>query len=233
MMAKDAVEIVKLSSLGTPNAVGKKFTRAEREEMRERIANYRLRGMPFRDIATQVGLSVSYCYDEYKVVEQRWRKSAYDSLTQLKAQELARLDIVESEAWRAYERSQAERTAAEERFSYDRNGQRVRDGGKAKRQTRDGDARFLQIVLDCIDRRIKLLGLDSPDLVGAISDANNQPDNHGSLADRLARYQNVLGVAFVGVAGTIDGGARAGEPVDTARPASETGPVLDVDGRVR
>lgn len=232
-MAGKQPEVVKLSTLGTPPAVGRRFTRAEREEMRERIASLRLRGMPFRDIAAQLGLSVSYCYDEYKVVEQRWRHAANDSLTQLKAQELARLDIVEAEAWRAYERSQAERTAAEERFSYDRDGQRVRDGGKAKRQTRDGDARFLQIVLDCVDRRIKLLGLDSPDLVGATSDGNYQPDNHGSLADRLARYQNVLGVAFVGVAGAIDGGAGAGEPVDTARPASETGPVLDVDGRVR
>jgi hypothetical protein len=227
------VEIVKLSTLGKPQERGHKHTRAEREELRDRIASFRLRGMSFRDIATQTGLSVSFCYDEYKVVEQRWRHSANESIVQIKAQELARLDLVEAEAWRAYERSQAERTEAEERFSYDKDGQRVRDGGKAARRTRDGDAKFLQIVLDCIDRRTKLLGLASPDLIGAMPDGQSQPDNHGSLADRLARYQNVLGVAFVGVAGPADDAAGAGEPLHPARPASETGPILDVDGRVR
>lgn len=232
-MGRPKSEVVKLSTIGRPNAIGNKFTRAEREEMREKIAGYRLRGMTFRDISAQVGLSLSYCYDEYKVVEQRWRASANESLTQLKAQELARLDIIEGEAWRAYERSQSERTAAEERFSYDKNGSRVRDGGKAKRQTRDGDARFLQIVLDCVDRRIKLLGLDSPDLIGASTNGDNPPDNNGSLADRLARYQNVLGIAFVGVAGSPDGAASVGESVDSPRPAPETGTILDVDGRVR
>lgn len=225
---EDGVETVKLSTLKRAKN-GIKFTGAQREEHRSKIAALRLRGYEFREIAREMELSLSYVYTEYKVVELRWRKAAHDDLATQKAKELAHLDAVEKEAWEAYERSRKHAVEQQEKSGYVGK-ERVPKETRAKQKTRDGDPRFLSVVMQCIDRRIKLLGLDNPDLQGVRDVAAS---NDGPLESRLARYKDVLGVAIVGVAVNPALGPHSGEPVDSARSAPEAGPILDVDGFVR
>ena len=74
--------------------------------------------------------------------------------------ELARIDRVEREAWLAYER----KIGAKQRKKMS-----VKAGnkdGEVVMWDEAGDPRFLKIVLDCIDRRSALLGLDAPKKVG-------------------------------------------------------------------
>lgn len=231
-MPRAQVETVKLSTLSAARFDGKKFTKEEREDIRAKVADMRLRGLTFKEIGAALNVPLSYAYNEYKVVESRWRHAANESLVQLKAQELARIDMVEAEAWRAYERSQKNANEQHQEYSHGANGERSLDVTKARTKGRDGDSRFLAIILDCVDRRIKLLGLDSDDLRGAAAVVNTASDNQ-SVADRLSRYQGILGVAIVGISGQPDDPARLGESVDSPRPPSEASPVFDADGWVR
>ena len=73
-----------------------------------------------------------------------------------KAQELAKIDEVERQAWVAWERSQEDaestkvvETASDKRYEAQTKGQA-------------GDPRFLDIVMKCVDRRCKILGVDAP-----------------------------------------------------------------------
>lgn len=97
-----------------------------------------------------------------------------------------------------------------------------------------GDARFLDGMLKCIDRRVKLLGLDSPEkMMVALSDQRGSNPGNTPMEVRLEKYRGVL-VAVVG--GAKDGNPGQhdpGQPLDTERPASEASGVLDVPGRIR
>lgn len=220
------VEVVNIADIAKS---GPKFTKEQREDMRTRVAALRLQGFSFKDIAAQLNISASTAYEEYKVVEHRWRIASYHAINALKSRELARLDVVEDEAWAAWRRSQQDTTEMTQ--DYTGSGEtRVLMGTKAKRVGRDGDARFLKIVVDCIDRRIKILGLEE-DTRGATP--SDTPDDERSISDRLARYSGIFG--FV-IAESQDGTAhqpRPGESLDSPRSAPEAGRVFDVDGRLR
>jgi hypothetical protein len=209
---------------------GKKYSKEQREENRMQIASLRLRGLTFPEIAAEVNLSVSEAYREYKVVEQRWRVAAFDDLAELKARELARIDLIEQEAWRAYERSQEMSIETRQSFVQE-DGRQELVGAMGKKTNRDGDAKWLRVILECVDKRVRLLGLDSPDLRGGAH--GGTAPNDQSLTDRLARYQGVLAFRIDAIPDGVVDHARLGESVDSERPPSEAGRVFDVDGRVR
>lgn len=109
----------------------------------------------------QITRDLGYIRDEW-----RWRYAAnYDEFQQCRwqriLQELAKLDLVEAEAWAAWERSKAdrERTVAEK--IAEANG---RDRTKASKQVeaRLPEADYLRIIQWCVNRRCQLLALDPP-----------------------------------------------------------------------
>ena len=72
------------------------------------------------------------------------------------AKELAKLDHLESEYWRAWERSQEEA----ETFT---DADKARGGGYTyKIERRDGNPAFLSGVMDCIRKRCDILGVGAP-----------------------------------------------------------------------
>lgn len=207
-MSDPNIEVVPLSRLAAAKTDGAKFTRAQREENRDKIAALRLRGFTFQEIGERLGMATSYAYTEFKVVEQRWRHSARQNLIEFKARELARIDALEEEAWRAYERSQRDSVEQEEGFVFAQ-GERQRDSARAKRRARDGEAKWLGIVMQCIDRRIKLLGLDAPDLMDVSVGVSVNPPERLPAADRMRALMSSLVVL----------------------PPQDEGEVIDVDAR--
>lgn len=228
----NGVEVVKLSNLRAAKQDGSRFTKEQRELLRAHIAEDRLRGMTFPDIAAKHDIALSYAYSEYKVVEQRWRANANASLAQAKQQELARIDLVEKTAWEAFERSMSDETEYSNQYSPDGEGNPELASTKARKRGRDGDPRWLAIILNCVDRRTKLLGLNSADLKGptthvAVSAVSDNPE------DRLAKYSGVFGFAIVAGEDATPDRARLGESLDSDRPAPEAGRVFDTTGRLR
>jgi len=134
----------------------KKRSKIQVEKDRREIANLYLQGIIQAEIGARLGMTQPMvCYD-IKVIKKRWLASSVRDFDEAKARELARIDNVETVAWRQFELSQGDKKSTTVKKS---------EGGTEatkKIEERLGDPRYLKIVLDCVDRRCKILGVDAP-----------------------------------------------------------------------
>ncbi|MEE4659019.1 MAG: hypothetical protein V2J89_01040 [Halieaceae bacterium] len=156
---------------------GKKRTVKERERDLAFIARHYLRGYSQNEIAVELGKATGtqvtrqqICYDLKKLQEQ-WREEQLEAIDELKARELAKLDHMEAEAWAAWERSkeQAEKTKKGRRTG----GRNAGEYAEVQVEERIGDPRYMDLVLKCVEKRTKLLGLDAPIKVAETDEEGN------------------------------------------------------------
>jgi lambda repressor-like predicted transcriptional regulator len=116
------------------------------------IAALRLQGWMQADIAREVGLSPATVKRELRKLETQWREQASEDLAAVKARELMKLERMEREAFRQWERSKRAHRKV------------VKDGETTRKEVtgQTGDPRYLQTVVTIMDRRNRLLGLDMP-----------------------------------------------------------------------
>ena len=142
-----------------------KRTKAQREADLVLIQDWYVRGDSQRTIAERLGGLRAYrvshqtiCNDIEAILD-RWRQATVQNVDELKAQELAKINTIEREAWRAWERSigKSERTLAEKRT-----GEKPGERSQIVRETLVGDPRFLEKVQWCINKRCEILGLNAP-----------------------------------------------------------------------
>ena len=107
---------------------------------------------------------------DFREIESRWVTVFIkgQTLANLKSRELARLEMLEDEAWQAWQRSKSHGQV--EKFN-------VVGGtpGKEKSVTaikRDGDPKFLELLLKYSEHRAKLLGLFAPIKIDADAESN-------------------------------------------------------------
>jgi hypothetical protein len=126
----------------------------QRERDLAEVSRLRLQGLTQAEIALRLGVSQQQISRDLKRIARQWRAESDRSVRDLIAIELARLDQVESDSWDAWERSCQPATKRTE----------ARGGGRVTETTvqRVGDPRFLDKVLECIEHRCGLIGLDAP-----------------------------------------------------------------------
>jgi hypothetical protein len=107
-------------------------TKGEREERLAKVARFYLFGWTQTRIGNELIVSQQQISYDLKIVRQRWLESSIRDFNEAKAQELAKLDLVEARYWAAWERTQ------------------------------EIDPRFLQGVERCIAKRCEILGLNAP-----------------------------------------------------------------------
>ena len=106
-------------------------------------------------------ITIKQVEKDYAEIESRWVTTFIrgQTLANLKSRELARLEALEEEAWKAWTKS---KTAGQvEKFDVSQEGKTV--GGKAVTAIkRDGDPKFLELMLKYSEHRCKILGLFAP-----------------------------------------------------------------------
>lgn len=126
-------------------------------------------------IARDENVSPQQIHKDLKWCREQWRTQAAAAIEEHRAQELARIDQVEVEAWQAWRRSIGIYiTLTTKTTSVMTAGN---DGGPVelpgieetkKKEKLAGDPRFLEIITDCVRQRREILGLDPPkQLTGA------------------------------------------------------------------
>ena len=134
--------------------------RTEMERLRDQSAIMRLtlKGWQQKAIAVELNLSDATVSRDMRDVREALKKSRLNDVKALFARELAKIDLMETEAWAAWDASKGElvtsvTTAQEEK------------GKKAqvKKQQRTGDPRYLETIKWCIAERLKLFGFYAPD----------------------------------------------------------------------
>lgn len=161
-----------------------KRPRLDVEKRREQIAGLYARGFTQLKIGEMVGCTQQQVSLDLKRIRQKWLESTLRDFNEAKAQELAKIDQAERQAWRGWTRSlrDAETVKVTEEGE---------DAGKRVVTTKGqaGDPRFIELVLKCIERRCKLLGLDAPvrsDITGQLGGNVHVylPDNLRQIEDR-------------------------------------------------
>jgi len=126
------------------------------------VAELYLRGYRSqRAIAERMeGVSRATIGRDLQVIRKWWKEDAVGDFDAAVAEELARIDRIEREAWDAWERSKApsekQRTAKTTR---DDSSSSI---AQIEKENRCGDPRYLDVVWKCVDKRSKLLGLEAP-----------------------------------------------------------------------
>lgn len=125
---------------------------------RRRIAGLYLEGRLQVDIAREVGLSQSTVSNDLKALQRIWLKSSLIDINEAKAREIAEIDNLEREYYKAWHRSRED--AETLRQEGDKEGlDKVTKTSKGQA----GDPRFLSGIQWCIERRCKILGVDAPE----------------------------------------------------------------------
>jgi hypothetical protein len=146
------------------------------DDRRARVASFKCQGMSLRE--TIVALTKAKCinpdtkkpwsirtiHEDLEALTALWRENSLRDITLVKAEELAKLDRLEREAWVAWDRSVGHhQTRTTKTGRVDRDGLVISEPEiTVKADTLDGDPRFMAIILDCQKRRAALMGLDMP-----------------------------------------------------------------------
>lgn len=156
---------------------GEKRSKAQKIKDREQIAALRLRGRTMQQIADAVGISFATVRRELKALVGEWQESAAEDIAAVKARELQKLDAIEEEAWREWERSKEDwiKKSSKKGGGNSDPETKVETGGQC------GDPRYLQALLGIQDRRAKILGMDAPTKI-APTDPSGQHE-HGKMTD--------------------------------------------------
>jgi len=171
---------------------------------RKQVVELYLQGWSQPAIADHLQVSQPTICGDLKAIRQDWRDSTIRDFDELRATELQKLDLIEREAWGAWQRSQKPAQSA----VVTGEGQDQRARKSMKHQY--GDPRFLQLVSHCIGQRRAILGLDV--LLGPVQQENPWNDN----VNLDARRERILTlVAAIGQRERIGG---TGTPVDHSQP---------------
>lgn len=124
------------------------------------IAEMYLQGKLQADIAEELGISQTSVSRDLQAIRKAWMNSAIVNYNEAKAQELAKIDVLEREYWRAWEASKEDAEVVRQKGSPES----VNEITKTiKGQT--GDPAFLQGIQWCINKRCEIFGLDAPTVI--------------------------------------------------------------------
>ena len=138
--------------------------RVQSAKLEHDVCELYLQGKYQHEIALKLEVSLSTVKRVMKKAEQRWLAASVSAMGQLRAEELARINALEREWWRAWRKSckPQEKTSTSKTTTSGSGGNDPRELTRAelRREQSTGDPAYLHGVQWCIDRRCKLLGLD-------------------------------------------------------------------------
>lgn len=175
---------------------GDKRSKDQRRVDRVEIANLKLKHKTLEQIATETGLSTATIKRELVIIRKEWQAASLEAIDEIKARELAKLDLYEAEVLAEWARSKESysKKVVEERPQGAKGG-----GGRfAKIETggQTGDPRYMTILLGIQDRRAKILGTDAPTKVAPTTpdgSAPYRPMTDAELDARIMELSTKLG----------------------------------------
>ena len=134
----------------------KRSTKTRLHERRREVSNYALKGWTQAAIARQMNVPPATVSRDLAAMRESWREFPIYDFHKARLEQLQKIDLVEAEAWAAWQRSQeAQRSAS---LSHGKTGEQSRSSLKHQY----GDPRFLGEVSRCIAQRSHLIGLKPP-----------------------------------------------------------------------
>jgi len=142
----------------------------QREEQLANVARLYLQGQTQAAIGKQLGVSQRQISYDLAIVRERWLESSIRNFDEAKAQELAKIDRVELEFWRGWERSLLDKEISNTKR---RQGKDESLEASMRKEGQAGDPRFMDGVLKCITKRCEIFGFDSAKKVSLVTDGTS------------------------------------------------------------
>lgn len=151
-----------------------KRTLEQRERDLVSIAEWYCKGEAQALIAVKLQLSQQQISYDLVEIRKRWRASALVNYDEAMGKELARLDMVESQAWNAWDASKRTVRKTRTKTMPVIQAESAGDDGPFTAQLVQtaeftemleesvGDPRYLAVILQCIEKRGNILGLNNP-----------------------------------------------------------------------
>jgi hypothetical protein len=130
------------------------------ERDRVEIARLYLQGVIQVDIAARLGMTRQMVGYDLKAIRAKWLESSLVNFNERVAIELAKIDNLEVEYWQAWQRSLQVKESSTAKVVSEAESERNEVSTKQEQMT--GNESFLAGIRWCIDRRLKLFGLDAP-----------------------------------------------------------------------
>lgn len=126
------------------------------DQRRKRVAEMYLTGKWQSEIGKELNCSQQQVSHDLQILRKLWQRSALTDIDKIKSKELAKIDRLENEAWKAWDASVGTKIR-----TIESEGDK---GNETKTETKidAGDPRFLQSVQWCIAKRCEIFGLDAP-----------------------------------------------------------------------
>jgi hypothetical protein len=170
------------------------------DERRQLVVRLYLQGLTMREVADKLGTTAPTVCKDIAVIRAQWKESALRDYNELLNRELARIDAVESAAWHAWDLSLRERQTIQEEAENQPADEQAEDSQKKKsppkhslewirrklktrREGQSGNPSYLQIVLECVEKRSKLLGLDEVKQAAGVEGTALTPDQEAVVMD--------------------------------------------------
>lgn len=143
-----------------PVSKEQKFAMAER---RLKVANLYLQGWAQFKIAQEVRVDPATISRDLQAIQVEWLAKSVEAIEKKKAEELAKIDQLERTYWESWERSLEALKSKIVKGRKSQTGKRAQDIEQTlKEEERVGDPRFLVGVQWCIEKRMKIFGLEAP-----------------------------------------------------------------------
>ena len=134
----------------------KQQTLQDRKARRREVMRLTHKGWTQEEIASHFKIRQSTVSRDLAAMRRFWREFAVYDFENVRFEQLQKIDMVEAEAWSAWERSQQKKQAA------------VLTRGKTGEQTRTslhdqyGDPRYLREIARCVAQRNAMIGVEPP-----------------------------------------------------------------------
>ena len=125
---------------------------------RREVVNLYHKGWTQSAIASHLKIPQATVSRDLAAMRDYWREFSIHDVEKVRIEQLQKIDLIETEAWAAWERSQKQHHSAQ--ITRDKNG----DSTRTSLQDRYGDPRFLREVGRCIADRHRIVGVSPPEL---------------------------------------------------------------------
>lgn len=197
--------------------IKKKRTNAEREADLVRVSELYVKGYNYQQIADNLSLTRRQVEKDVSALMTRWQHSYVEDIHMYKVAELEKINLIEKEAWVAWERSKGGKKINTKTLQESDQFGRSRTSSITDQESH-GDIQYLQTIQWCVNQRARILGIFAPAKVAA-TDVTGEKD-----AAEVARREIITLIDQV--AGRI-GGKSQSSPQNLLEAMRDSSSVVD------
>jgi hypothetical protein len=141
----------------------------KRKERLTRVAALYVTGrFTMKEMAQRCGeVTVRQIERDLKHIRKVWADAASEDVKFYLSKELYRIDRIEAECWRGWEASWRDEIETATQTETDAEGNKTKKRGRKRKYGSAGNPVFMAQILGCVDRRMRLLGLEDRTQGGA------------------------------------------------------------------